>query len=68
MTTMIHGTLLNKAQILDSFKELPDRVSADALIEHILFIQSVTTGIQQAELGQTTPHKEAVNEIRSWKK
>lgn len=68
MTTVMHGPLLSKAQVLDSFKELPDRVSADALIEHILFIQSVTTGIQQAELGQITPHMEAMNEIRSWKK
>lgn len=68
MTTAVAGTLLNKAQVLDSFKELPDRISADALIEHILFIQSVTTGIQQAELGQTTPHKDAMLEIRSWKK
>ncbi|GAB3888973.1 hypothetical protein [Spirosoma agri] len=68
MTTAVTGTLLNKTQVLDSFKELPDRVSADALIEHILFIQSVASGIEQAERGQTTPHKEAMREIRSWKK
>lgn len=68
MATVITETLLNKTQVLDSFKELPDRISADALIEHILFIQSVMNGIQQSELGQTTPHKEAMREIRSWKK
>lgn len=68
MTTAITGTLLSKAQVLESLKDLPDRVSADALIEHILFIQSVTSGLQQAEAGQTTSHKEAMNQIRSWKK
>lgn len=68
MTTAVTGTLLSKAQVLNSFKGLPDCVSADALIEHILFIQSVSSGIDQAELGQTTPHQEAMREIRSWKK
>ena len=68
MTTVTTETLLNKTQVLDSFKELPDHISADALIEHILFIQSVTSGIQQAELGQTTSHREAMHEIRTWKK
>ncbi|RYC68761.1 hypothetical protein [Spirosoma sordidisoli] len=68
MTTAATGTLLSKTQVLDSFKDLPEHVSADALIEHILFIQSVMNGISQAERGQTTPHKEAMQEIRSWKK
>ena len=67
-TSVLTETLLDKAQILDSIQELPDRISADALIEHILFMQSVMNGIEQAEAGKTTPHKEAMLEIRSWKK
>jgi predicted transcriptional regulator len=68
MTAATTETLLSKTQVLDSLKELPDHISADALIEHILFIQSVMSGIQQAEKGQTTSHDEAMREIRSWKK
>jgi predicted transcriptional regulator len=68
MTPIVTETLLSKAQILDSLKELPDQISADALIEHILFIQSIATGIEQAEAGHVTPHKDAMLDIRSWKK
>ncbi|GAB3223988.1 hypothetical protein [Spirosoma arcticum] len=68
MTPVATKVLLNKDQVLDSFRQLPDRISADALIEHILFMQSVEDGIQQADSGQTTSHKDAMREIRSWKK
>lgn len=68
MTPTATKVLLNKAQVLESFSQLPDRISADALIEHILFIQSVEDGIQQAESGQTVSHDDAMREIRSWKK
>lgn len=68
MTPVATKVLLNKNQILDSIRQLPDRISADALIEHILFMQSVEDGIQQAESGQTTSHKDAMREIRLWKK
>jgi len=60
--------LLDKTQVLDSLKKLPDPISASSLIEHILFMQSVVRGIQQAELGHTTPHVQAMQEIRAWKK
>jgi len=68
MTPVLAKALLNKEKILSSLSQLPDRVSADALIEHILFMQSVEDGIQQAESGRTTPHEKAMEEIRSWKK
>ncbi|MBO0930179.1 hypothetical protein [Fibrella aquatilis] len=61
-------TLLDKAQVLNSIRELPEKVSADALIEHILFMQSVASGIEQASLGHITPHEQAMLEIRSWRK
>ena len=60
--------LLDKAQLLDSIGRLPEKVSADALIEHILFMRSIANGIEQASLGHTTPHEQAMLEIRSWRK
>ena len=57
-----------KAQILDSIEKLPEKVSADASIEHILFTHNVASGIEQASLGQTTPHEQTMLEIRSWRK
>lgn len=33
--------LLDKNQILDSFKDLPERVSSEELIERILFIKLI---------------------------
>jgi phage-related protein len=67
-TQVATAPLLSKNQVLDSLRELPEKVSADALIEHILFMQSVVSGIEQASLGKTTSHEQAMLEIRSWKK
>lgn len=60
--------LLDKAQVLDSFEKLPEKISADALIEHILFMRSVASGMDQAAANKTTPHEQAMTEIRSWRK
>lgn len=59
---------LDKAQILDGIGKLPEKASADALIEHIMFMQSIANGVEQTASGNATPHEQAMLEIRSWRK
>lgn len=54
-------TLLDKNQIIESFKDLPDKVSSEALIERILFIKLI-----ENRLRETTeiPHEQVMKELR----
>ena len=59
---------LDKAQILDGIGKLPEKAFADALIEHIMFMQSIANGVEQTASGNATLHEQAMLEIRSWRK
>ena len=61
-------TLLKKSQIIQSFENLPEEISADELIERILFIQLIERRLKSVEAGNTTPHEEFLKEIKSWRK
>lgn len=56
--------LLDKNQVLDSLRELPDRVSSEDLIERILFIKLI-----ESRLRETThvPHAQVMQELKELK-
>ena len=41
------NVLLNRDQVLDSLKELPERVSFDDLVERLLFIKLIEERLQE---------------------
>lgn len=65
---MLTEVTLKKSQVIDSFRDLPEEVTADELIEKILFIQSVERGLQQSERGEVTPHDQFMQELKAMKK
>lgn len=60
--------LLTKEEVIASFKDLPDKVSAEDIIEKILFLKRLEIGLQEAEAGNTTPHEEVMAQLKRWKK
>ena len=54
-------TLLDKNQVIESFKDLPDKVTSEDLIERILFIKLI-----ENRLRETTeiPHEQVMKELR----
>ena len=64
---MISETLLDKSQVINSFQNLPDQVTADELIERILFIQLIEERITSADQGNVTPHNEVMQELKELK-
>ncbi|TAE32948.1 MAG: hypothetical protein EAZ91_03555 [Cytophagales bacterium] len=56
-------TLLNKNQVLHSLQNLPEQISSEDLIEHILFMAQVQRGIQQANEGKVVTHEQLMKEL-----
>jgi hypothetical protein len=57
-------TLLDKSEVMESFKNLPEKVSAEDLIERILFVKRLKVGLQELSEGNTTPYEEVMSEAR----
>lgn len=56
---MTEDVLLDKKQVLDSFQDLPDKVSSEELIERILFIKLIEERLQaQNEVPNATVMQE----------
>lgn len=60
-------TLLNKNQVIESFGNLPDQVTADQLIERILFIRLLNERLQEAENEPGTSHQDFIREFNEFK-
>lgn len=60
-------TLLNKNQVIESFGNLPDEVTADQLIERILFIRLINERLQEMEHEPGTPHEDFMREFNEYK-
>ncbi len=60
--------LLDKAEIIASFKNLPDKVSAADMIERIIFLQKIEAGLHSIERGDVVSHEEVMKKINQWRK
>jgi hypothetical protein len=53
--------LLDKNQIIESFKDLPDKVSPEVLIERILFIKLIENRLRETT---EVPHEQVMNGLK----
>ena len=47
---------------------IPDTISVDELIERIILLQKMETGLEQSKNGQVIPHEEVENGVLKWLK
>ena len=58
--------MLQKSRVLEYLQTIPDTISVDELIERIILLQKIETGLEQSKNGQTIPHEEVRNEVLKW--
>ncbi len=58
--------LLEKSKVIDSFKNLPEKVSSEDLIEKIIVLSKIENALLQAEKGQVHTHESVMNEAKVW--
>ncbi|MBD2703975.1 hypothetical protein IC229_25240 [Spirosoma sp. BT702] len=59
--------LLDKNQVIESFGNLPDKVTADQLIERILFIRLINERLLEANTTPGTSHEQFIKEFGEYK-
>ncbi len=59
---------MKKTEVIDTLKEMPDEFSADELIERILLLQKIDSGLQQVAEGKVLSEDQAEQKLEKWLK
>jgi hypothetical protein len=58
--------MISKTQIIDSLDKMPDSVTIDQVIEHLIFIEKVQKGHEDSASGNTYTKDEAKEKLNKW--
>ena len=60
--------MLTKTQIQNAFDSLPENVSVEQVIEHLIFLDKVQKGLDDSEGGRINSVEEAKQKLTKWLK
>ena len=60
--------MITKTQIINSLDKLPDNLTIDQVIDHVIFIEKVQKGLDDSAKGRINTKKEAKQKLKKWLK
>lgn len=60
--------MITKTQIINSLDKLPENLSIDQVIDHLIFIEKVQKGLDDSEQGRINTKEEAKQKLKRWLK
>jgi predicted transcriptional regulator len=60
--------VITKTQIINSLDKLPDNLTIDQVIDHVIFIEKVQKGLDDSAKGRINTKKEAKQKLKKWLK
>jgi hypothetical protein len=57
---------LEKKKVLNTINDLPDTFSIDEMIDRIILLQKIETGLEQSAKGETVTTVEAKSRLKKW--
>ena len=60
--------MLNRMQIFNTVEKLPEQFSIDQLIDKLIFIDKVETGLKQSIAGNVNTKEQAKQKLSKWLK
>ena len=58
--------MITKAQLLSSLKNMPDKFSIDELMDKLILLQKIETGLEQSKKGEIHTTEEAKEMLKKW--
>ena len=58
--------MITKTQIINSLDKLPDNLTIDQVIDHLIFIEKVQKGLDDSAKGRINTKKEAKQKLKKW--
>lgn len=60
--------MVTKAQIITALDKMPESMSIDQLVDHLIFVEKVQKGLEDSENGNTNTKEEAKQKLSKWLK
>ncbi|MDX5321899.1 MAG: hypothetical protein LPK45_12210 [Bacteroidota bacterium] len=60
--------MITKTQLFDSMGNLPENLSVEQIIEHLLFLEKVQKGLEDSKSGRVNTKEEAKQKLNKWLK
>ncbi len=58
--------MITKTQIIDTLNLLPEKLTIDQLIEHLIFIEKVQKGLDDSNSGKVNSKEETKKKLIKW--
>jgi hypothetical protein len=58
--------MLTKEKIISGIQQLPDSVTTDEVLDHIVLLEKIENGLDQADKGQVLTEEEMDEKINKW--
>ena len=60
--------MITKTHLLSTFDKLPENLTIDQVIDHIIFVEKVQKGLEDSENGRVHTKEEARIKLNKWLK
>jgi len=60
--------MITKTHLLSTFDKLPENLTIDQVIDHIIFVEKVQKGLEDSENGRVFSKEEAKKRLKKWLK
>jgi predicted transcriptional regulator len=60
--------MITKTQLISTLEKLPENLTIDQVIDHIIFIEKVQKGLEDSENGRVFTNEEARKKLSKWLK
>lgn len=60
--------MLKKEHLVNSLKDMPEQFSIDELMDRLILLQKIETGLEQSQQGEIYSTEEAKSMIKQWSK
>ncbi len=57
---------MTRAKVIETIKQLPDTFSVDEIIDRIILLDKIETGLEQSEKGQVTADEDLDKKLPEW--
>lgn len=60
--------MITKTQLINTLDNLPENISIDQIIDHLIFIEKIQKGMEDSKNGRVNSKNEAKKKLSKWLK
>ena len=60
--------MITKTQIIDSLNNLPENLTIDQIIDHLVVVEKIQKGLEDSASGRVFDKKQAKEKLKKWLK